>query len=416
VIGRVRNKILTCHCSFYSFCKVGNGYSDAELSVLQQLLEKHWHPYNTTSAPSWLKLAEPFKEKPDVWIHPKNSRILQVKGAQIFPSDKFKVGWCLRFPRVVKIRLDKSWDQSQTVEQIQQLAVQFGGRYARRKYGELQEHLLKESQKRKKWTSTGSGTKRTRTVLPQFKAADISLVEVESDIFAEKEFSVINGDELHCKSDLEVLIYKHGGSYVQYPGDTTNYVIASRKVLRVQNLIASERFDILHSRWLIECAQERKWIPLEPKYLLYSKPETKELFLMEIDKYGDKFSVDCNVQTLQEIFQEMNNSQDKENTLQAMEIDQSFLLEVEQKYFVQQCCWWSLFRRYRIYLDKYLVVSDPMSIIRNSSLDYIALLLLFYGATLTETIDQWTTHIVMDRRDLSRYREIRKQMRLYMIA
>jgi hypothetical protein len=63
--------LFTDSISFYSFCKVGSGYSDSELKVLQKMLEKHWHVYKTTNPPPWLHLVEPFKEKPDVWIYPK---------------------------------------------------------------------------------------------------------------------------------------------------------------------------------------------------------------------------------------------------------------------------------------------------------------------------------------------------------
>ncbi len=59
------------HCRFYSFCKVGSGYSHSELQELQKMLEKSWKVYKTQSPPPYFQLAEPFKEKPDVWIHPK---------------------------------------------------------------------------------------------------------------------------------------------------------------------------------------------------------------------------------------------------------------------------------------------------------------------------------------------------------
>merc|ERR1719324_1462940 len=74
---------------FYSLAKVGSGYTDAELNQLQKMLEKHWRVFDTSNPPSCFMLAEPFKEKPDVWIHPNNSKILQIKAAQIVPSEKY---------------------------------------------------------------------------------------------------------------------------------------------------------------------------------------------------------------------------------------------------------------------------------------------------------------------------------------
>ena len=79
---------------FWSFCKVGTGYSLNELRVcvfdlfreilfildwvlrrcfqeLQTNLQPHWKRYDPASPPSCLLLAEPHKERPDVWIDPK---------------------------------------------------------------------------------------------------------------------------------------------------------------------------------------------------------------------------------------------------------------------------------------------------------------------------------------------------------
>ena len=55
---------------FYSFCKVGSGYSDNELRVIQKILEKHWKPFNPQSPPKCFQLQD-LKEKPDVWIEPR---------------------------------------------------------------------------------------------------------------------------------------------------------------------------------------------------------------------------------------------------------------------------------------------------------------------------------------------------------
>ena len=61
------------------------------------MLERYWRVYDTQNPPSFLELAPPFKEKPDVWIDPKKSKVLQVKAAQLVPSEKFRTGFTLRF-------------------------------------------------------------------------------------------------------------------------------------------------------------------------------------------------------------------------------------------------------------------------------------------------------------------------------
>lgn len=55
---------------FYSFCKVGSGYSDNELRLLQKMLEKHWKPFNAQSPPACFQL-QGVQEKPDVWLDPR---------------------------------------------------------------------------------------------------------------------------------------------------------------------------------------------------------------------------------------------------------------------------------------------------------------------------------------------------------
>ena len=75
---------------FRSFCKVGSGYSNNELFSLLQKLQPH---FRKGSAPSHLKFG---REKPDVWIEPKNSVVVQVKAAEIVASDVLDVGCTLR--------------------------------------------------------------------------------------------------------------------------------------------------------------------------------------------------------------------------------------------------------------------------------------------------------------------------------
>jgi len=63
--------ILIVCFSFASVCKVGTGYSDSELKNLQKSLEKHWHVFKPQAPPQCIHLASSIKDKPDVWIEPK---------------------------------------------------------------------------------------------------------------------------------------------------------------------------------------------------------------------------------------------------------------------------------------------------------------------------------------------------------
>ncbi|XP_015777194.1 PREDICTED: DNA ligase 4-like [Acropora digitifera] len=106
---------------FHSFCKVGTGYTMNELHELDQLLHPHWRPFDTKRPPETVILAPGYKEKPDVWIEPTKSKIVQVKAAEIITSDKFKTGVTLRFPRVEAIRKDKMWYECLSSTELEKL-------------------------------------------------------------------------------------------------------------------------------------------------------------------------------------------------------------------------------------------------------------------------------------------------------
>ena len=75
---------------FHSFCRVGSGYSNKDLFSLLQKLQPH---FQKGGVPSHLKFG---REKPDVWIEPKKSVVVQVKAAEVIVSNSFEVGCSLR--------------------------------------------------------------------------------------------------------------------------------------------------------------------------------------------------------------------------------------------------------------------------------------------------------------------------------
>lgn len=61
---------------FFSFVRVGSGYSQQELLALQQRLNHHWNKWDKTSPPQMIHCT---KEIPDCWIEPSLSVILEVR-------------------------------------------------------------------------------------------------------------------------------------------------------------------------------------------------------------------------------------------------------------------------------------------------------------------------------------------------
>nr|CAH8825191.1 unnamed protein product [Trichobilharzia regenti] len=116
---------------FYTFCKVKSGLTIKQFKEIDNLLRKHWKVYDrkhpNTDSTEWLCVNT---ERPDVWIAPKSSLVLQLHGAELTQSDSYSAGLTLRFPRVVAIRHDKSWRDSLTMSELLQLNSETQGKLA----------------------------------------------------------------------------------------------------------------------------------------------------------------------------------------------------------------------------------------------------------------------------------------------
>lgn len=99
------------------FTKVGTGYNDNELSSLRNKLRNNWTNKKPLFIPSnW---NPGVNDRPDIYIdNPKDSIILELKAAEITPSNTFPTDYTLRFPRVEKIRWNKNWDEVMTTEDL----------------------------------------------------------------------------------------------------------------------------------------------------------------------------------------------------------------------------------------------------------------------------------------------------------
>lgn len=451
-----------------SFSKVGSGYSDNELKILQGQLRDYWHNYDTRKPPAFLRLADGLKEKPDVWIEPQHSRVLQIKAAQVVPTDKFRTPVTLRFPRVTKLRTDKSWREATTLEEVMQLREQFQGHYGKRPLS----GLIGDGRGAAKRPRRGDGDAsegrevrrigpgmRSYSVHPLYRDTDTSSVEQISTIFEGLEFCVMNGTKEHDKPELETLIVQYGGTKVQYPfAESTFCVLAATQTLKVRNIIESRRFDVVNIRWLLDCVAQERRLPLGPKYVIFATERTREALLGQYDRFGDSYTEDATPQSLREAFSQVArqlrsekitgqevgdpsvsysqsvdqdsaaaSTQDapsgsSENVFDSYSVD---ILGIEKHYFKEKA-WWSIFRGFVVYCDLYLVPGDTSTKISCSSLDSCASLIKFYSGSISgnhtflffnqlhslilflDAITTDVTHVVVDKKDVSRLEEINK--------
>lgn len=179
---------------FHTLCRIGSGYTMKELYELGLKLAKHWKVFRKSDPPASILCGT---EKPEVYIEPRNSVIIQVKAAEIVTSDMYKTNCTLRFPRIEKIRDDKDWHQCMTLAELDQFRSKASGKLASR-------HLLiGDDQPQKKKRRVAFKAKKVVGLLEHFKAQDLSGVRKETDMFEDVEFCILNGTVDHSKSELE---------------------------------------------------------------------------------------------------------------------------------------------------------------------------------------------------------------------
>ncbi|XP_065052274.1 DNA ligase 4-like [Rhopilema esculentum] len=328
---------------FHSFCKVGSGYSLKELKELCDALEPHWKTFDPKMPPSSIIFAPGLKEKPDVWIEPSKSKIVQLKAAEITESEKYKCKCTLRFPRVDTIRDDKHWYDCMDLDELSRLREISGG-YLTNK--QVTDDGTEEPVKKKKRTVTK--LEQPRRIAGHFKGADVSSIKEVSNLFEDHEFCVMNGSSEHSKHDLEKRIAEHGGKFVQNAGKDTNCVIAEKVNVRVKNIISLGRHDVVSVSWLVACLNKGKVLAYKPNEMIFTSEKTKKIFSLEYDEFGDSYTKEIDAKNLQEIFRNMESKDRVRSTAEEV-------AEIEFRYFPNDSPY-GIFRGCRSFFDKW---ADP---------------------------------------------------------
>lgn len=290
---------------YWSVARVGSGYSDAELRQLQTMLQNYWRPYNPANPPKGIVLAESgIKDVPNVWIEPKYSRVLEILAAQITPSEKYRAGYTLRFPRVKRVRLDKVSDQVTTMDELLEMVNNYESRAARTKVTQNKEPKTGKKQKGNIF-ATHALTGLALAKLDENPEID-TIKNVHTAILAGCELCVINGDDIFRKEVLETLIKNQGGTVVQSPTSKTFCAIAGKMTVKVKLVESKSRTNIVWVKWLVGSIQKRLLLPLEPRFMIYTEESTALKFANEIDEYGDTFERPTDEATLQDVFRSVH--------------------------------------------------------------------------------------------------------------
>lgn len=106
---------------WFTVTKVGNGFDDKTLGKLQKQIEMVEIKKNSSKVPDWLDVHKNLI--PDFVVkNPMKSPVWEIVGAEFSKSDTHSAaGISIRFPRVAKVRDDKSWKEATNIEQLKKL-------------------------------------------------------------------------------------------------------------------------------------------------------------------------------------------------------------------------------------------------------------------------------------------------------
>ncbi|KAL0278848.1 UNVERIFIED_CONTAM: hypothetical protein PYX00_000538 [Menopon gallinae] len=376
---------------FYSVARVGSGYSMDELSELQMKLKPHWNKVNLKEMPVCMEWT---KEKPDLWIEPSKSFILQVKASEIMPSDSFKTGYTLRFPRVEQVRYDKSWTECLTLSEFERKRNVASGKLVKRGF---ESSGTDESVSPKK-------SPRTNISLPEhYRAADLTRIKCRSDLLRGKEICVLSGFKEFSKSDLEKKIAEFGGTLVQNPGTNTFCALAEEESnVRIINIVKCDAHDVVRTSWFLsQLKPSVRSIPeFTPEVLLGKSKKTSEKFEAIYDEYGDKFTEPADRKSLEHPFYVIETKVERER----LTAEDMYDLDVElfsgvSPYGVFRCC--------TAYFDRFPIIGDAASgclfDLEVPQIDF-----RFHGGVCDESIRENTTHVIVSKKDLRRVPEFHR--------
>lgn len=315
---------------FLSFFKVGGGMTANDYANIRHHTENKWHKWDPKNPPTqYVELGggeQHQRERPDVWILPEDSLVIQAKAASVGGSDEFAAGLTLRFPRFQKLRSDKDWKSALSFREF--LDVQAAAEDKRQQ----NEEKMKAAQKNKRQKVN---QKRPLQAIgytqKSINEAAADRLNVQStDVFKGLTFFVMTDakePQKKTKLQLEELVKSHGGKITQTAdpngkkkdGPAVDIIcIAGNRGVRVASLIKRDTTPILKPVWLFDCIEQARTdlavgldaVPLRPemdRHIFHTPREREDLYDMEVDQYGDSFGRDTTIDELRECMSKMDN-------------------------------------------------------------------------------------------------------------
>lgn len=340
--------------TFYSFFKVGGGLRAEDYAEIEHHTDGKWEDWNPKTAGRYIALAggERYYEKPDVWIRPSDSVVVEVKAASAEKTSTFKVGQTLRFPRFRRIRHDKQWNNGAlNMEEWESLE--------RKVAEELKE--AREMEMEEKRRSTRKRQKRELTVAGD--AQFLPPVVIKSKLFEGKTFYLTGASQNPKRSleELEKLIKEHGGVCTKNSASVRDGLalpLADRQTARALAIVKMEGVNTITPKWALDCIQQNYIFPFETDHLFAATDDMYALAAENSDQYGDSYYRDVDVDELRGIYKRME--EERKSVLNAAAIFdvEAFYNQLEAQGHELPRSRGYVFRRCRVFLAPVEGVSE----------------------------------------------------------
>ncbi|KAL8944732.1 MAG: hypothetical protein Q9216_000301 [Gyalolechia sp. 2 TL-2023] len=281
----------------YSFFKVGGGFTAQDYAELRHLTEGKWKPWDPKRPPvEYIELAggQSQYERPDVWIRPDESVVISVKAAQVTPTDSFRTGHTLRFPRFKSLRKDRDWETALSLSGFQELKSNAEVETDKRKMQIDDSRRKKQRTSRKKPLTVAGGN--TMLTTPYGGPS--------TTIFDGQSFFVMSESlkpEKKSKAEIEQIVKANGGRIFQQRNTSANTIcIGDLRTVKVASMIKTGEVDIIRPSWIFDCIKQAEaergksplLLPPEPRHLFSTFDGTNQMPETNVDKFNDSFARD----------------------------------------------------------------------------------------------------------------------------
>lgn len=275
---------------FKSFCSVANGFTEKEFGLIDRLTHGKWHKFSDDPPPS--DLVEFGTRKPNFWINPKDSIVLEIKARSInlTPTSLYAVGTTLHNLWCRSIREDKTLDDCITLQD----------------YREIKEHYSKDFAKAQ---TVNRKRRRLGEQLSFEENRERRKINVESKLFSRFCFIILSDklDEITGErtsvAALGDLVKRFGGQLVQLPPSPRvlqqreqQLIVITERLTPNGSIYVNSGIDLVSPKWIFECIYREAIIPLEPVFIFQSHNGYD--FTDKTDIWGDSWIVPSDVDRL----------------------------------------------------------------------------------------------------------------------